>query len=129
MNQSMSNQGTPSIQESVPPVQSEIPPISPTKRSVAYPWLIAIGVVGVGLLSLIVVSKLLSTPNTPMVQVIETPTPTPTPIRTLSTIAAQSAFVALDQSQASLSANLTDTNLDDPSLSPPVLDLPLGLKQ
>lgn len=57
-----------------------------------------------------------------------TPTaiPTPTPIRTLSALASQSAFLSLSTGVASLSSQLRNFVTEDPSLSPPVLDLPLG---
>lgn len=54
------------------------------------------------------------------------PTPTPTPVRILSTIATQSAFINFENTIASLSSQLNNYVVDDPSLSPPVLDLPLG---
>ncbi len=82
----------------------------------------------IGLVGLFIANRLLNPPETPGVPVVEAPTSTPTPIRILSTIATQSAFMALAQSHASLSAGLAATNLDDPSLSPPVLDLPLGFR-
>lgn len=57
-----------------------------------------------------------------------TPTaiPTPTPIRTLSALASGSAFLSLATNVASLSTQLRNFVTEDPSLSPPVLDLPLG---
>lgn len=57
-----------------------------------------------------------------------TPTviPTPTPIRTLSALASQSAFLSLSENVASLTSQLRNFVTEDPSLSPPVLDLPLG---
>lgn len=57
-----------------------------------------------------------------------TPTtiPTPTPIRALSALASGSAFLSLEANVASLSTLLRNFVTDDPSLSPPVLDLPLG---
>ena len=61
---------------------------------------------------------------------VPTPTPTvvptPTPIRTLSALASQSAFLSLATNVASLSTQLRNFVTEDPSLSPPVLDLPLG---
>ncbi|MBI4066576.1 hypothetical protein HY411_02565 [Candidatus Gottesmanbacteria bacterium] len=92
-------------------------------------WLIAGSVAIIGIAALFIVRTLLSAPAPPIVEIEETPTPSPTPIRTVSAIATQGAFIALEQAYASLSASLTGTNLDDPSLSPPVLDLPLGFRQ
>lgn len=60
-----------------------------------------------------------------------TPTPTtmpsPTPQRTPSAISSQSAFQTLDASVQSLTNDLGTLTIQDPSLAPPVLDLPLGL--
>ncbi len=60
--------------------------------------------------------------------VAPTPTPqaTPTPLRTLSSIATQSAFLSVESETASLSGDLQLYQIQDPSLSPPVMDLPLG---
>ena len=61
---------------------------------------------------------------------VPTPTPTaiptPTPIRTLSALASGSAFSSLETNVASLSSQLRNFVTEDPSLTPPVLDLPLG---
>ncbi|MEK7141507.1 MAG: hypothetical protein AAB800_03110 [Patescibacteria group bacterium] len=89
--------------------------------------MIAGGVIAFGI-SMLLVWRLLTPPPKPAIQTVQSPTPTPTPIRILSAIATQSAFVSLTQIQASLSAGLSITNLDDPSLSPPQLELPLGFK-
>lgn len=53
--------------------------------------------------------------------------PTPSPMRNLSPLATQSAFLQLVAGAASLSASLNSYSPQDPSLSPPTLDLPLGL--
>lgn len=100
-----------------------------TKQSIRHLWFVAGGVIVIGVIVLIIVSKLINTTQKPQIQVVEAPTPTQTPVRMLSAIATQSAFVALEQTHASLSAALAGVNLDDPSLSPPVLDLPLGFGQ
>lgn len=60
---------------------------------------------------------------------IPTLTPTPTPIRRLSEVATQSAFLSLDSNVASLSTAISEYSVQDPSLSPPVLTLPLGFSQ
>lgn len=61
---------------------------------------------------------------------VPTPTPTavptPTPIRTLSALASGSAFLSLETNVASLSSQIRNFVTEDPSLTPPVLDLPLG---
>lgn len=107
------------------PTDTAAPPKSGSFRI----WIIAGAVVFACITGLVVTRSLFTTPKIPTVQTQETPTPSPTPVRILSAIATQSAFIALDQAYSSFSASLTATNLDDPSLSPPVLDLPLGFAQ
>ncbi|KKU82365.1 hypothetical protein A2973_01065 [Candidatus Gottesmanbacteria bacterium RIFCSPLOWO2_01_FULL_49_10] len=60
---------------------------------------------------------------------VPTQTPTPTPRRELSIIASQSAFQSLDTSSQALMGAIRGYIPEDPSLSPPVLDLPLGFSQ
>lgn len=98
---------------------------TPSNRRV---WGIAGAVTVVCILALVFLKNLLTAPKPEVLKTPPSPTPTPTPIRVLSAIATQSAFRALEQTHASLSAGLTLTNLDDPSLSPPVLTLPLGFR-
>lgn len=107
---------------------SPIVPTKPIIPSRSRLWVTAIGVIMTGLIGLLIFNAIRNKPPAPEVVVIQAPTATPTPVRLLSAIATQSAFVALNQTHASLSAGLTATNLDDPILSPPVLELPLGFK-
>lgn len=51
---------------------------------------------------------------------------TPTPERQLSLVASQSAFIQLQLNVSSLTSNIQNVIVSDPSLAPPVLDLPLG---
>ena len=53
--------------------------------------------------------------------------PTPTPVRSASPVATTSAFLALEQSVASLATALGATSGDDPTLTPPIIELDLGL--
>ena len=99
-----------------------LPPES-KKRDI---WIIAGVVVLIGIVGLIVIRNVYTPSPTPIVVKEETPTPSPTPVRALSAIATQSAFLALVEAYASFSSSLAATNLDDPSLSPPIFDLPLG---
>lgn len=115
--------------EIIPPDVQPAPVALPTKRPFPTIWLVAAAAILIGLVGLFITNRLLNAPPTSLEQIAQTPTPTPTPIRVLSAIATQSAFIALEQTQASLSSGLAATNLDDPSLSPPVLDLPLGFRQ
>lgn len=109
------------------PLPETIPiePLPPESRKRDI-WIIAGVVVFIGIIGLIVIRNVYKPSPTSIVVREETPTPSPTPVRSLSAIATQSAFIALDEAYSSFSASLTATNLDDPSLSPPVLDLPLG---
>lgn len=57
-----------------------------------------------------------------------TPTVTPTPslTRQISSLASQRAFLSLQSEVASLSGAIDAYVVEDPSLSPPVIDLPVG---
>jgi len=60
---------------------------------------------------------------------LPTPTPivaTPAPLRPLSNIATQSAFLQFASAVASLSAAISSGNIQDQTLAPPILTLPLG---
>ena len=105
------------------------PGATPPSPRVPMVWLVGAGVTIAGILLLILLRSLWPAPppNTPTIA--PSPTPSPTPIRKLSPIATQSAFTSLEARLASVSAAISGTNLDDPSLSPPVIDLPLGFVQ
>lgn len=92
-------------------------------------WFVGIGVIIVGILLLVLVRSFwpAQVPEVPII--VPSATPSPTPVRELSPVATQSAFISLETRLASVSAAITATNLDDPSLSPPVIDLPLGFVQ
>lgn len=91
------------------------------------PWAGIAAIIAIFLIGSLIVAGTKSTTPTPLVPT-PTPTtiPTPTPQRTPSAIASQSAFQALDASVQSLANDLNGLSIRDPSLSPPVLDLPLG---
>ncbi|MBI5613555.1 hypothetical protein HY947_01395 [Candidatus Gottesmanbacteria bacterium] len=57
-----------------------------------------------------------------------TPYPTPTPDRKLSPLSGLQEFRNLDALVSSFSAHLDSVTLDDPSLVPPTLSLPLGFQ-
>ncbi len=117
----------PTIPEPTVP-ETQIPPIHQRKSSRVI-WVIALGVIvgGVLLLNLFRPSIIPTKPAPPEVATV--PLPSPTPIRNISAIATQSAFISLEQHAASVSSAITNTNLDDPSLTPPSIDLPLGFIQ
>ncbi len=104
-------------------IPAEAMPQEPKKRHI---WIIAGVVILIGIIGLFVIRSLYKPSPIPIVVREETPTPSPTPVRILSAIASQSAFMALVEAYSSFSSSLTATNLDDPSLTPPLLDLPLG---
>lgn len=104
-------------------------PIVQTKRNPMMVWIIAGIVIVVGIMLLYIFRTSIIPPKPPLPEVIVTPFPSPTPIRVLSAIATQSAFIVLTQNASSVSSAIANTNLDDPSLSPPVIDLPLGFVQ
>lgn len=107
--------------------EAYVPPDDLSKRNPLLIWSAAIGVILAGsmLLSLFRRSTIPTKSLPP--EVVDTPLPNPTPVRNLSAIASQSAFMSLEQSASSVSSAIANTNLDDPSLSPPNIDLPLGL--
>jgi hypothetical protein len=99
----------------------------PARKPLIPPWLLALLVVLAGTLVVLAATGVFSRPQTALQAPAEAlPTPTPTPVRALSAIASQSAFLALEAAVASLSANIQALPPQDPSLSPPVLDLELG---
>ena len=106
----------------IPMTTEEMPPVQKKKDI----WIIAGVVILIGIIGLFVIRSLYRPSPIPIVVREETPTPSPTPVRILSAIASQSAFIALVEAYSSFSSSLTATNLDDPSLTPPLLDLPLG---
>lgn len=101
-------------------------PTAPPSPRIPMIWLVGTGVIIVGILLLLIIRSLWPT-RSPIVPIIApSATPSPTPIRELSPIATQGAFISLESRLASVSSAISATNLDDPSLSPPVIDLPLG---
>lgn len=122
----------PNLQPTMPPASQTTPAPSPVVIPKPPPqiptWAIAIVVVVMGFLAVFGVGKVI---QKPAIVTVPTPTPTispvPTPIRTLSPFATTSAFMQLDASVTSFSTAIKAYNTSDPSLSPPVLDLNLGL--
>lgn len=89
----------------------------------------ALVVVLLGVGALLGIKMISSGRNKPMPVVEQTvPTPTPTPTHLPSALATQSAFLKLQANVASLSGAIKNYVVDDPSLSPPVLELPLGFQ-
>ncbi len=67
-------------------------------------------------------------PQAPVVTGKLLPYPSPTSARLPSLLASQGAFLKFVSDVASLSASISNYVVDDPSLSPPVLQLPLGFQ-
>jgi len=110
------------------PMHINPPAPAPAPKSVTPPILIyvlfAIILVMAGIIGLLIMRPR-ATPAVP----VPTPTPvlaTPTPIQPLSIVATQSAFLEFASSVASLSAAVSDRTVQDQTLAPPVLTLPLG---
>ena len=86
-----------------------------------------------GVIATIVAGSLVfqaATPKKIVLPPIPTPTlyPTPTPDRKLSPLSGLQELRDLDAEVSSLSAHLDSVSLDDPSLVPPTLTLPLGFQ-
>ncbi len=128
----------PSIQETPLPA-SLTPEVTPTpaapapmppqpKKPLPKNFVIVGAVVFVILIVVLVYLQALQ--NKPVAQ-LPAPTPaplaTPTPMRILTPIATTSAFMSFHESVASLSATINGFSFVDGTLTPPVLDLDLGL--
>lgn len=122
---------TPQPSQDIPSQQQQqAPEAAPPSFIEQYKMPLAVG----GIIFIVVAGSILFAagsrpkPTPPPPVVYTTPTPTPTPVRELSPLASQSAFLALEQSVASLSGAIGRLNIYDNTLAPPVLDLPLGFK-
>ena len=107
---------------------SQVPP--PPAPRITMPILIAIVVT---VIMSVLVFLALSKMKPQQEQVVPTPTMapivTPTPVRQPSAIASQSAFIDFRTAIATLSAAVATYNVQDPSLTPPTLVLPLGFSR
>lgn len=102
------------------------PEVQPEKRFTVPSWAALFGVVAI----LIVGSILFASTRRPRTPVVPTPTPTftptPTPVRVLSPFATGSAFLNFETAVAGLSTDIQKAPLQDQTIAPPSLDLPLG---
>ncbi len=93
------------------------------------PTLIVILLAVVGIAGGILIGQLNRNPPEPATP---TPTPTtaplPTPIQPEIPLATGSAYLELNQAVQDTKTAINSYNTNDPGLSPPVLDLPLGFK-
>ncbi len=112
----------PVIQPSVEKPYTEKP------KSKLMPILMGIAVVLLGGIYGLLISRIQKPTET---QPAATPTPVAEPsittMQPLSAVATTSAFIALENSVASLSSAINALNVSDTTLNPPTLDLPLGL--
>jgi hypothetical protein len=113
-------------------VEAQKPPEIPT---LILPWYVKYKTVLIiaGVIATIIVGSLVfqtAAPKKISLPPIPTPTlyPTPTPDRKLSPLSGLQEFRDLDAEVSSLSAHLDSVSLDDPSLVPPTLTLPLGFQ-
>ena len=111
----------------VSPIIAPTPPLGRFLQKLRSPWAGIAAIIAIFLIGSLIVAGTKSAAPTSLVPT-PTPTtiPTPTPQRTPSAIASQSAFQTLDASVQSLANDLNGLSIRDPSLAPPVLDLPLG---
>lgn len=108
------------------PVLSKDAP-APHPSASIHPYII----IGIVAIVLIVGSFLFGSAGhkaTPAATIAPTPTetPTPTPMRTLTSFATGSAFLTFEKSTSALPDMIQNATLNDQTLAPPVLDLPLG---
>lgn len=113
------------------PGKSEVPPQNKPDRHMII--IITTIIIIILLLGIIFSLAWKATAKPVTTQILPEPTiealATPIPNRPLSPIATQSAFISLDQKIASLSASVNSFATSDTSLTPPVLELSLGLEQ
>ena len=89
--------------------------------------IIILSIIVVGTISKLILMRNGPKPEAPAPSVVVvTPIVSPTPIRQPSALASQSAFIKFDADVSSLLQNVQAYSVEDPSLSPPILDLPLG---
>jgi hypothetical protein len=105
-------------------VQPPVPPSHPKK----VPPLLIVGAV---LFVIIFGSLLFASQRKPAVTATPTPTPavstpTPTSTRALTSFATQSAFIQFESSVDAFPGIIQGAAIQDPTIVPPVLDLPLG---
>lgn len=111
-----------------PPEPSAAPVQAPHKKKIQLkifvPVFLMMGIIA----GILIMGDSLS--NKPVIIPTPTPTekplPTPTPNRIQSAVASTSAFLTIDRMAASLSATLDNLKMNDTSLNPPTIEIPLG---
>ncbi|HUD19867.1 MAG TPA: hypothetical protein VMR81_05480 [Patescibacteria group bacterium] len=112
---------------SVPVEEQKTPPPAPNLN--LKKWVPMASIILVILIIVIVLSTVSIKKQTPK-PVAATPTPTSTPVpsvnHTLAPYATQSAFLNFETAIDALPGTIQNAVLEDQTLTPPVLDLPLG---
>lgn len=118
--------------QNLPPI-ADVPVTQPTPQKPDKHMIIIVAATAIIIVLIIIIIGITREIKTsPQITATATPTfgiqPTNVPNRTLSLVATQSAFLELDQLVASLSASINSTTTSDVSLTPPVVELSLGLQ-
>ncbi len=120
------------MDEAIIPNQPPQPVIEP-KKPFATPVrpLVLAGGAALTILLVVLVAWLVFTPRGQSGQAPppQTPPPQASASRPLSPLATESAFLSVESSVASLSAVLSSYGIEDPTVTLPSLDLPLGFSQ
>lgn len=115
------NQPVPAI----PP--ADLPAQAGNKRPVWLPFLVIfIALILAGIAIVLQIKQALFTVPSPSTS---TPAPTAAVSRRLSALATDSAFLLLESSASTLSGRVNALSVQDSTLAPPILDLPLGFRQ
>jgi len=110
------------------PIPPRLPPTEqPTKKTIVVPLLLGITILMLGaVFGVLLRQDLINKPSITQPQ-LQTPTPTIVSNQPLSAIATTSAFMEAESAIASLSAEAASLNMNDTTVNPPIIDLPLGL--
>jgi hypothetical protein len=114
---------------SQPTPEAAAPPSTP-KGPISSKLLLVVGsvfVLGIFIFGFLYVQSMRPATQEPAPAITPTEAPTPTPPPNLSRVATTSAFGAFGEEIASYAATLDAFSLQDSTLSPPILDLELGL--
>lgn len=122
--QSSTNEATTGEQ----PIPPRLPPTEqPTKKTIVVPLLLGITILMLGaVFGVLLRQDLIKKPSITQSQ-LQTPTPIIVSNQPLSAIATTSAFMEAESAIASLSAEAASLNMNDTTVNPPIIDLPLGL--
>lgn len=117
---------TAQVGEPQPPVA---PPVPPHRKLPLMPLLSIIIVILTLIAGFFLFSQSQGTKQAVVAPSTPTPAPTRVPNRKLSTVATDSAFMALEGDVTSLSTRVQEIKIQDTTLNPPSLELPLGFSK